>query len=266
MPHNILKKVWDYCTYSYYFLAFIFVLLFISSLIQNYVQAYGDSTVLTILNILVIISVSGYGMSITKSRINHGIRLPKIVIKDIIVMGIKSSIIGIIFVLVQGFIIGYLFSLVNIPIFDLEDMLINWFDTIRMLYYNEPMNTLLFVSVGSTVFYVFSFFTEMALAILADTGSLLSALNLKKIKRSIDVIGWRNYAVDLTLIIFAIVILSHLISIEIPFTFIDTLIDMFLSFLIFATQYLGIGAIYCDIKDLESEKEKQASSENANSI
>lgn len=264
MPHVILKRVWDYCTYNYYFLAFIFVLLFISSLIQNYVWVYGTSMEWFALNILVFISVSGYGMSITRSRINHGKRLPKIEIKDIVVLGIKSLIVLSIFVFVQQLILVYVSDSLNFPVFDLEEILLHWLDTIRMLYYSEPVNTVLFVSLGTILFYVSSFFTEIALAILADTGSLLEAFNLKKIKRSIDVIGWTTYTREFTLIILAIVILSYLVSIDLPITFIDSLIDMVLSFFIFVTQYLGIGAIYCRIKDLQYDRQKRESSENTN--
>ena len=253
MPHVILKRVWDYCTYNEYFLAFIFLLLFISSLIQNYVHAYGSSTEWFLLQILVFITVSGYGMSITKSRINHGVRLPKIVIKDILLMGIKSSIIFSIYVFVQGLILSHVCYSLNFPIYDLGELLLHWSSTINMLFYHNPVNTVLFVIFGSITFYVTSFFTEIALAILADTDSLLSSLNLLLIKRSIDVVGWRNYAKEFTMIILAIVILSYLVSFDIPFTFIDSIIDMFLSFLIFATQYLGIGAVYCKIKDLQSD-------------
>ena len=253
MPHVILKRVWDYCTYNEYFFAFIFVLLFISSLIQNYVRANGSSTDWFLLRILVFIIVSGYGMSITKSRINQGVRLPKILIKDIFLMGIKSSIIFCIYVFVQGVILSCVCYSLNFPVFDLEEMLLHWSDTINMLFYHDPLNTVLFVIFGSIIFYITSFFTEIALAILADTDSLLAALDLPLIKRSIDVVGWRHYAKDFTMIILAIVILSHLVSFDIPFTFLDSIIDMILSFMIFATQYLGIGAVYCDIKDLESE-------------
>ena len=57
---------------------------------------------------------------------------------------------------------------------------------------------------------------------------------------------------DYNLIVLTIILLSYLISIDISFNLIDSIIDMFLSFLIFVTQYLGIGAVYCEIKDLES--------------
>ena len=134
-------------------------------------------------------------------------------------------------------------------------MLLHWLDTINMLFYHDPLNMVLFVIFGSIIFYITSFFTEIALAILADTDSLLAALDLPLIKRSIDVVGWRHYAKDFTMIILAIVILSHLVSFDIPFKFLDSIIDMILSFMIFATQYLGIGAVYCDIKDLQSDNQ-----------
>lgn len=96
-----------------------------------------------------------------------------------------------------------------------------------------------------------TFFMEIALAKLADTNSILEAFNLLSLKRSIDVIGWKTYAKDYTIIVLTIVILTELICIDIPFTFLDSIIDTILSFFVFATQYIGIGATYCHIKDLE---------------
>lgn len=253
MPHIILKKVWDYCSYNKSFLLFILALLFVSSLIQNYVRTNGDYYDWMLLRILVFIIVSGYGMSITQSRINHGKRLPKIIIKDIFSLGIKSNIITTIYLFIQGFILAHVCSALGFPPFDLKNLLLNWSDTIHMLFYHEPTSTILFVFVGAAVFYISAFFMEISLAKLADTKSIWPALNLLSIKRSIDVLGWRNYAKDYTLIVLTIVILSYLIHYDIPFTFLDSIIDMFLSFLIFVTQYLGIGAVYCKIKDLESD-------------
>ena len=100
--------------------------------------------------------------------------------------------------------------------------------------------------------YVFSFFMETALARLADTNSIRKSFNFLEIKKNIDAIGWRNYAKEYTLIIVTIVFLSYLSAFSLPFSFLDSLVDMFLSFLIFATQYLGIGAVYSKIKDIEN--------------
>ena len=251
MPHIIFKRVWDYCSYSKKFLLFIFALLFASSLIQNYVRANGDYYVWVLLRFIAFIVLAGYGMSITRSRINHGDRLPKIVIKDIIILGIKSGIITAIYLFFQGLILSFVCFTLGFPVFDLEELLLNWSNTIHMLFYHEPISTILFLTLGAALFYITTFFMEIALAKLADTKSILSALNLLSIKRSIDVVGWRNYAKDYTLIVLVIVFLSYLVSFDVPVTFMDSIIDTFLSFLIFATQYLGIGAVYCKIKDLE---------------
>ena len=252
MPHVIMKKVWDYCSYNKSFLLFILALFFVSSLIQNYILLNGDNIQWFILQLIVFVSLTGYGMVITRSRINHGKRLPKIEINDIVILGIKANIVMLVYASIQAFILEKACSLLEFPPFDLEHMLLFWRETINMFFNHDPANTVLFVIFGSILFYVTAFFMEIALAKLADTGSILKAFNLLSIKRSIDVIGWKNYAKDYTIIVLTIVILTELIYINLSFTFLDSIIDMILSFFVFATQYLGIGAVYCDIKDLES--------------
>lgn len=256
MPHKVIKQVWDYCAYSKMFLLFIFLLLFVSSCIQNYVGEYGDYSQGVLLSILVFIVVSGYGMAITKSRINHGVRLPKIVITDIIVMGIKSGIIMLIYLSIQSLFLTVVSRALGFPAFNLVKYLLDWPGTLNMLFYHEPVSTILFIVLELVLFYITAFFMEIALAKLADTGNMISALDILSIKRNIDVIGWKNYTKRYTSIILAIVILSYLISFDFHLTLIDSLIDMFLSFLIFVTQYLGIGAVYCDIKDLKANKKR----------
>lgn len=258
MPHVVLKKVWDYCTYNKKFLAFIFLLLLISSILQNYILTVGDVYEIYALQVLVAISVAGYGMVIARDRINHGKRLPKIEIKDILVLGIKSVIVITIYLNVQGFILDFVCSPFNFPAFDLEEMLLRWPETLHTIYAHNPIHTIIFLVVGAVMFYVFTFFMEIGLAKLADTNSFWQAFNFVSIKRSIDVMGWRNYAKEYTLIVLTIVFLSYLTAFQTSFTFLDSLIDMILSFFIFATQFLGIGAVYCRIKDLENEENMSA--------
>ena len=253
MPHIIFKRVIDYCMYNKAFFALIVIILFISSLFQNYVAHNSSFSVWFLLQIVVFVSVSGYGMLITRSRIRHGVRLPKIEIKKIIVFGIKSSIVIWIYFAFQSLILGYVSNLLDFPPFDFKDMLLELPETLNMLYTHNPVDTIIFVVVGTIIFYTTTFFMEIALAKLADTKNLSSAFDLKSIKRSIDVIGWRNYAKEYTMIIFVIVALSYLISFDSAFLILDSIVGMILSFLIFVTQYLGIGAVYCKIKDLESE-------------
>jgi len=244
MPHVVLKKVWDYCTYNKKFLAFIFLLLLISSILQNYILTVGDVYEIYALQVLVAISVAGYGMVIARDRINHGKRLPKIEIKDILVLGIKSVIVITIYLNVQGFILDFVCSPFNFPAFDLEEMLLRWPETLHTIYAHNPIHTIIFLVVGAVMFYVFTFFMEIGLAKLADTNSFWQAFNFVSIKRSIDVMGWRNYAKEYTLIVLTIVFLSYLTAFQTSFTFLDSLIGMILSFFIFATQFLGIGAVF----------------------
>lgn len=253
MPHVIIKKVWDYCSYNKSFLLFILALFFASSLIQNYVLFNENYIQVIILQLIFFISLTGYGMLITRSRINHGKGLPKIKIKDIAVLGIKANAVMLIYMSIQTFILEKACSLFGFPPFNLEYMLLSWKETINMFFSHDPANTVLFIIFGSILFYVTAFFMEIALAKLADTGSILKAFNLLSIKRSIDVIGWKKYVKEYTLIVITIVILTELICINLSHTFLDSIIDTILSFFVFATQYLGIGAVYCDIKDLESD-------------
>lgn len=209
-----------------------------------------------IVQLLVAVIVSGYGMLITRSRINKDKGLPKIVIKDIISLGIKSSVVLSIYIMIQGMILTFICSLFNFPIFDLKERLLDWPYTISLLLTQDPMNSLLFIFVGGSLFYTTTFFIEIALAKLADTNSILSSFNILSITRDIAIMGWLNYAKHYTAIILAILILTCIIYINIPITFFDSIIDMILAFLIFVTEYLGIGAIYSQIKDLKTEKHK----------
>lgn len=248
MPITIIKKVYDYCTYNKKYFAFIFVLLLISSAIREYFYNNYDNVTLIFIRILTSIIVFGYGMCITRDRINEGIRLPKIVIKDILYLGIKCSIVYSVYIIVQGFILDIACRPLDFPPFNLEEMLLELPETLNMLYGHDPTNTIIFIIVGSILFYISAFFMEIGLARLADSRSILSAFNILAIKRNIDDFGWRNYIKDYTLIIVTIVILTYIQSINFPHSTINYLIEMILSIMIFATQYLGIGAVYCDIK------------------
>ena len=254
MPLNILRKVYDYCTYNKKFLAFILILIYITSLLGNYSRRHIDTSINVILQIITAIVLSGYGMCITKDRINDGKGLPKIIIKDVLLLGLKASIISIIYLLIQGLVLDFVCSPFNFPPFNLEDMLINLPETIEMLYSHNPVHTLIFITLGAILFFVTTFFMEIALARLADTGSLKSAFNFISIKRSIDSIGWIHYTIDYTLIIFTIVILTYINHMIDYIPFIDAFLSMFIGFLIFATEYMGIGAVYREMKIAKAKR------------
>lgn len=252
MPFIIIKKVWDYCSYNNWYLLFIFSLLLIPAFFQNYISSFFTDLGWTLVCILAIIIVSGYGMEITRDRINNGKRLPKLRFRPILSLGVKSCIVIVIFIYAQEFFLDHLFDPWSFPIFDLEDMLLDLQSTIHMLYTHDSFQSLVYLVVGTFVFYVTTFFIEISLARLADTNSLVQAFNFIDIKRDIDLFGWRNYALHYTSLIFAMVFLTFLATFHMSIPFVDSIIDTFLLFLVFVTQYLGIGAIYSEIKKLKA--------------
>jgi hypothetical protein len=251
MPLNIIKDVWDYTTYNKPFFLFILVLFFILCVIK---MSFEDmDTDAWLLAFVPYVFISGYGMIITKDRINHGKRLPKILIKDVIVLGIKSTVVSGVYIIVQGAILEFISSPLNFPEFDLEDMLMNMPETMNLLYSHNPVHTVVFIVSSLIVFYFTMFFMEMALAKLADTGSIRDAFNLHGIKKIIDVIGWRTYVKDYTQIIVPIGLYSLLLNIDIPILVLSYAYQMVLVMLIFITQYVGIGDVYNIFKEKQSK-------------
>lgn len=223
-------------------------------------NAYG-SNVGKVVDLGISILLMGYGMSITRDRINHGYRLPKIQIEDTIFLGIKALIVFSFYLTIQAIILGAIAFLFDAPVFDLEEVFLNLSDYMIMLY-AYPDLSISFVLLGGFIFYVTTFFGEIGIARLADTKKILSAFNLVAIIRSINIFGWRNYAKDLTSIVIALVILTYLQSFMLPIPILDNIWETILGFLIFATQFLGIGSVYCNIKDKEMEMEKSENDSN----
>ena len=252
----IIKKVWNYCSYNKLYLLFIFLLLLIPAMFQNYVSSFFDDYALSFIYALALIIIAGYGMEITQDRINGGKRLPKLRFWPILSLGVKSVIVITIFIWAQEFFLEHLFDPWSFPVFDLEDLLLDLPNTIYMLYTHDSFQSLVYVVVGTMVFYITTFFIEIALARLADTNSIVQAFNFVEITRDIDLFGWRNYALHYTTIVFAIVFLTLISSYHFfIYPILESVTDTFLLFLIFVTQYFGIGAIYCEIKKLKNKND-----------
>lgn len=249
MPLFKLKRVWDYCTYNKPFFIFIIILYGI----VNFIEAYYETHLTSLLAVLIVstcyIFVAGYGLTITRDRANHGVRLPKILPKRIFILGIKSILVVSIYFSIQTILLNLICLPLGFPVFDLEKLLFNLNETIHLFFINDPRNCILFIIFGSICFYITLFFLEIALARLADTGKLLSSFKVRSIKRTIDIIGWRHYVKDCTLIILTIVFLGFLKAYVIPVGVLDYIADVVLDLLIFATQSLGIGAAYAKFKD-----------------
>ena len=247
MPLVKMKKVWTYCTYNKPFFMLILLLYGILNFFQDVYGDTGDGWMLLIL-FAVSILIIGYGMTITRDRIKNGVRLPKINIKDVIVLGVKSYIVFIVYLFIQGTVLDWISSPFNFPSFELEEMLLDLPNTLNMLISHNHVHAIIFVVVGSILFYITSFFMEIAIARLADTGQILSAFKFNSIKKDIDTIGWKHYAKHYTLIILAIVLFGSLSYVKIPNLILNYIWVIILNFLMFTTQFLGIGAIYSKIK------------------
>lgn len=251
MPLFKLKRVWDYCSYNIVFFIFICLIIFFFNLLPDYSMDYFGEDVEMIVEILVLIFLNGYGMLIAHDRINHGYRLPKIVLGDVISLGIKASIVYAFYVCFQTAMVSCTAYFFDVPMFDLHELLLNFNETAYMFLTNSPEHMLTFILIGGVVFYITTFWAEIGLARLADTKNFFAAFDFPAIYRSIRIFGFRNYIRDYTTLILAITLLTIIKSITLNDLALDSLWEMIFGFLIFATQYLGIGAVYCDIKDAE---------------
>lgn len=249
---DIIKDMWEYTTYNKPFLLLIMGLFFLFCL---FIQIFEDMKVpyALYLSMIPYIFIAGYGMGITKDVIHNGKRLPKILIKDVVVLGIKSTVVFIVYLTVQGMLFSLVASLFNFPVVDVEDLVMEFFETVHLLFHHDLVATVIFLVIDFVVFYFTMFFMEIALAKLADTSSIRDAFNLIDIKKTIDVIGWRLYAKHYTVIILLLAFFSLLIDIDTPFFGIDYIFKVFLGLLLFTTQYWGIGAVYRIFKMKQSE-------------
>ena len=95
---------------------------------------------------------------------------------------------------------------------------------------------------------------EISLARLADRGRLRDAFDLISIKRCIDTIGWRHYAIDYTKIIVSIMILAYLQRGIGIFGILNGLTDLIFGILIFIIEFIGIGKVYQEYKIKKARK------------
>lgn len=248
----MMREVWDYCTYNMPFFILILSLFVLLNYIQDYYKNPNEYLVFVVV-FFIIALIYGYGMLIARDRINGGVRLPKIIIKDVFVLGVKSTIVFMIYLYVQGVIMHGISAPLNFPDFELEELLLNLPHTMGLVFSHNPVDSLMFFAVGAILFYILAFFMEIGLARLAYTGRILSAFNLLDIKRDIDLIGWKHYAKEYTVMIISIVVFLYLGNMNLPDLFLDYVWNTVMFLFAFATQFLGIGGIYSEVIAVKSE-------------
>lgn len=238
MPIKVIKNSVEYCTQNKKFFIYILVVLFTCQFLTKLL----DSNVIGPLIMSLI--MTGYGLQVTQDIINGGIKLPQLKPRKIISFGIKGNVILFFYILIQSFLLAIVSYFLNFPPFVLENLFLNFKETISMIYTHNIGYCIIFLVSGFIIVYVTTFFMELALARLADGGKLKSAFSFSHIKHAIDVIGWKKYAWGYTKIILSIVFLTFLIHLNVPIHVIDSVIDAVLSFLVFVIEFIGIGNVY----------------------
>ncbi|MBQ9159959.1 MAG: DUF4013 domain-containing protein [Methanobrevibacter sp.] len=249
MPIKVIKNSVEYCTENKKFFILILIVLFTCQFLTKLV----DSKVIGPLVMSLI--MTGYGLQVTQDIIHGGTTLPQLNPGKIINFGIKGNIILFFYVAIQGFFLAFISEYLKFPPFVLENLFLNFKETINLIYSHNIGHCIIFLVSGFVIVYVTTFFMELALARLADGGKLKNAFNFPRIKHAIDIIGWRKYAWGYTKIILSIIILTFVVHYSIPVRIIDSVLDAVLSFLIFIIEFIGIGNVYKVYVDSKSKSE-----------
>lgn len=255
MPHTVLKKVWNYSIHNKTHLLLILFLIIISNYLSKHTIDVIDYSfdrpslfIATITLSLILIFITGYGLSIIHDIINNGERLPKIKIKKIISYGIKGIIIIYVLTTIQSFLINLICIPLHFPEFDLEELLVDTHETLHLLYTHSPTDLIIFLIAGAIIYFITMFFMEVAIARLADKDKLLHSLNIVEIFRDINTIGGINYSKEFILIMIAMVILIYMGNIKVDNPIANFLINNVFEFGVYITQFVGIGIAYSHIK------------------
>ena len=250
MPFKRLNYTLNYCKKNPIGFTIILILLFLINYLNLNASYYSVKyeVLFLISSLIITIFIYGYGTVITKDIIRDGKKLPKIMLKECFVYGVKSFVITVVYSTIQTFLLYDLSKRFYFPEFELKSAMLNIPETLKLFYLNNPISTLEFIIFSIMITYILVFFMEISLARLADGGKLIDSFNILAIKRCIDTIGWRNYTLDYTKLLLAIVFLAYL---QYGTNFLgdfDYIANMILGLFIFVIQYIGIGKIYRQYK------------------
>lgn len=112
--------------------------------------------------------------------INGGKSLPKVQFKELAVFGLKGIVVYTFYLTIQASVLGLISIVMDFPVFDLEELLLEIGETVALFYKHDPISFIVFILLGLITVYVTIFFMEIALAILADGGNLGKPLILEK--------------------------------------------------------------------------------------
>ena len=84
MPIKVIEGSLNYCLENKAFFLFVLFLLFILKLIPIYADGYVE----TFASVIICVIIMGYGLQVTEDIIRGGTRLPKIMPKKVIILGL----------------------------------------------------------------------------------------------------------------------------------------------------------------------------------
>ena len=250
MPLKRLEYTFNYCKSNIPSFILVLILILFLNVLQKKNPDTMNGFIVWMALIFVLTSITyGYGLSVSKNIINNGSSLPKLEFYKSFILGVKSTIITLIYTAIQIGIFMSVAIIFDFPFISIHEGEIHLENVGSLFYSHNSLETILFAIFVVGMMYITTFFLEIALARLADKGDLSSALNMVSIKECIDLIGWTHYASDYTKLIISIAILAYVkYGIDLMM-FGNWIIDLTIGLLIFIIQYIGIGMIYKEYKE-----------------
>ena len=247
MTLEILKGSIRYATKNKAF--FIYTLIIITLL--EYTIDFGEGYIFytAVIELFVLV---GYGLKVTKDVIDGGDCLPTLTLKELFNFGYKGSIIYVFYIGLQFILIRIICAAFDFPDFDIEDLIVEFHETIHMFLTHDIASFILFILSGILIVYATMFFAKIALGTLADGGSIKDAFNFPRIKRILDIIGLKEYVIDYSKIILSVVILMFINKIFDSTGILSVIVGIVANFLIFIIEFRGVGLIYREYLELKS--------------
>ncbi len=239
---------------------------FVMSIIAVVMLIYDTSIiglVCLIIFILLVLLLEGYSISIIKNTLEGSLDLPEFSVVSNFVMGIRSIIVTIVYVLIPfiitaivayavGFFSTFRYVMDQVDLVSAADpntsinAIMNSLPEDLLVSFSEEF--LIVFIVALILFIIFIFLERLALGRLAETRSIMKSINFVNIFRKVSSIGWIKYICFYILLIIILGIcnfIGRLLSQYIPVLGIILYITFILAFtMIFSSR--AIGLIYAD--------------------
>ena len=211
---DLIKEAFYYPINDYKNWLIIAILFLLNTVLSSYVISEGGAVGIigSIISLLITIIIAGVTVAVMRNTFNNSNNVPMIDLQINFVDGIKYSIISIVYSVIPVIIQA-------IP----QDLLVSF-----------GMNILIIMFVFIILSIIAAILFAIAEARFAETGSILSAFDIKAIFDKISSIGWGNYIVFLISLAIVLIVLGIVSGIIAYIPYIGALISGFVidSFLV----------------------------------